>query len=80
MRDNLHCPRCHDDGVRRVPGGRPYGSAAVTRYECPRCEYAEEWVESSEDLTALRRALGLADSPEPVVLKKARDGRTPRTE
>jgi hypothetical protein len=80
MRDNLHCPKCHDDGVRPVPGGRPYGPAVVTRYACPKCGYAEEWIDSAADLAVVCRALGLTASPEPVAAKRARDGRTPPDE
>ena len=61
-----HCPRCHEERVRRVFGARPgvagrpagpppFGPAAGTRYECRRCGYAEEWVESPADLAAVRR-------------------------
>jgi hypothetical protein len=32
----------------------PYGPAAVTRYACAVCGYAEEWVEQEADLVIIR--------------------------
>jgi rubredoxin len=69
MKHDSHCPRCHAERVRRVFGTRPgerrrpaepppFGPAVVTRYECRGCGYAEEWVESRDDLAAIRRLVG----------------------
>ncbi|GAB3835022.1 hypothetical protein ACFPIJ_11265 [Dactylosporangium cerinum] len=65
------CTKCHASDVVRVPGrAGPYGSGniiqvgflaspvLVHRYICLNCGFAEEWVESPQELAKLREKFG----------------------
>lgn len=70
MKNTGSCPKCHSSDVLRVPveppgltEGSPLGvltSLLLTRFVCGRCGYAEEWVESADDLEGLKKRYGTA--------------------
>lgn len=73
MRYTNRCPKCGGHDIVRVPdhpgryasGNNIYTSAAtlfgkipVIRYVCCSCGYAENWVETREELEKIRQAFG----------------------
>jgi hypothetical protein len=66
MENTGSCPKCRSGDVARVPaepgGGHaaaaPVGAltgVAMTRFVCCRWGYSKEWVESPEDLAAVKQ-------------------------
>ncbi len=64
MKKTQNCPKCQSTDILRVPGEGhdhiatgPLGfltSIPVTRYVCGDCGYAEQWVDSPDDLLRVR--------------------------
>ena len=67
MKNSKKCPKCQSSDVIRVPGevaaignniklgGFNFWSVPVTRYLCATCGFAEEWVDSAEDIAKIKR-------------------------
>jgi endogenous inhibitor of DNA gyrase (YacG/DUF329 family) len=72
MRNSKPCPKCQSNDIVRIPGeARPFGAGnnimiggtifravKVTRYLCASCGFSEEWIDSSDDITKLKKKYG----------------------
>ncbi len=70
MKISRTCPKCESQQIIRIPGDtRAFGAGnnittgatifsavRVTRYLCAACGFSEEWVDSPEDIAAIRKA------------------------
>lgn len=69
MKNSKTCPKCQAGDIIRIPGdARAFGAgnniivgatifsaAKVTRFLCGSCGFSEEWVESRDDIAAIRK-------------------------
>ncbi len=73
MKNSKACPKCQSTDITRIPGDtRPFGagnnisvgqtifsSVKVTRYLCGSCGFIEEWIDSLDDISSLKKKYGL---------------------
>lgn len=69
MRNSRACPKCQSSDIVRIPGDvRGFGagnnitlgstifsSVKVARYLCGSCGFAEQWIDSADDLASIKK-------------------------
>jgi transposase-like protein len=70
MRNSKPCPKCQSNDIVRIPGDRAgarnfimtggaiFNAVKVTRYLCASCGFSEEWIDSRDDITKLKKKYG----------------------
>jgi predicted nucleic-acid-binding Zn-ribbon protein len=75
MKNSKACPKCRSTETIRIPGQvRAFGagnnisvgatifsSVRVTRYLCASCGFSEEWIDSPDDIAAIKKKYALSN-------------------